>query len=461
MTELRSIPKSPPPWLFALTGMPYGVVGSFAASVMPYLTRHADIDVGDIGWYVTLLFVPPMLQFLYTPIVDFGPKRKHWLMIVTAVGAACLVAACVTPIPDHLTLFLTFAFLAQTVSGLVGSCNGALLATTIPDHQRGKAGGWYNVGNLCGGGISAAIAIYMTGNDFDPLVIGLVLAAMMIVPSFAVLVIVEPLREKQGVSAAFASTLRDVASVLFSKVGITGILLCLSPVGTAALSNYFSAIGIDYVRAELAPPSPELVTIVKCALLLDPGEATTALSDLVANDRAASLLAVLQGPLGQTMIAIGALGGGYLCDRYNRRALYLLSGALTAACGIAMALSPRTELTFIWGVLAYSLITGFCFAAFYATVLETIGKGGRAAATQYSLFVAAGNAAIAYVGLVDTRFHEEHGVEGVVASDAALNLAGVAVLGVAFWSLGMFKRKPTPAPDVELPVARVVAPDDL
>ena len=440
-------PKSPPPWLFALTGMPYGVVGSFASAVMPYLTRHAGIDVGDIGWYVTLLFVPPMLQFLYTPIVDFGPQRKHWLIIVTVIGAACLVAACVTPIPEHLTLFLVFAVAAQTVSGLVGSCNGALLATTIPDHQRGKAGGWYNVGNLCGGGLSAAIAIYMTGNEVDPLLIGLVLAAMMIVPSLAVLAIVEPPREHQGVSAAFATTLRDVGSVLFSKAGITGILLCLSPVGTAALTNYFSAIGIDYVRSELPAPPSEIVAIVRYALLLEADAAKAVLADLAANDRATSLLAVLQGPLGQVMIALGALGGGYLCDRFNRRAMYLLSGALTAVCGIAMALSPRTEITFIWGVLSYSLITGFCYAAFYATVLETIGKGGRAAATKYSLFVAAGNAAIAYVGLVDTRFHENHGVEGVVGSDAALNLAGVVVLGIVFWSLGLFKRKPAVDPD--------------
>jgi hypothetical protein len=32
---------------------------------------------------VTLTFVPPMLQFLYAPVVDIGPKRKHWLLIVT------------------------------------------------------------------------------------------------------------------------------------------------------------------------------------------------------------------------------------------------------------------------------------------------------------------------------------------------------------------------------------------
>jgi hypothetical protein len=85
-----------------------------------------------------------------------------------------------------------------------------------------------------------------------------------------------------------------------------------------------------------------------------------------------------------------------------------------------------------------ALITGFCYSSFTATVLETIGKGGRAAATQYSLFVAAGNLAILYVGLIDTRFDKAHGVEGVIASDATLNIIGVVVLAIVFWRLGSF-----------------------
>ena len=136
-----------------------------------------------------------------------------------------------------------------------------------------------------------------------------------------------------------------------------------------------------------------------------------------------------------------ALIGGFVCDRVNRRAMYLLSGALTALCGLAMMLSPRTELTYEWGVMLYALITGFCYASFTAAVLDTIGDGGKAAATQYTLFVAAGNAAIFYVGLVDTRFAAKYGVEGVVASDAGLNMIGVIVLGIVFWQLGAFGKR--------------------
>ena len=421
----RMTTRRPPPWLFALTGMPYGVVGSFTGVVVPFLARSAGIGVGRIGEIVTLLFVPAVLQFLYAPIVDLGPRRKHWLLIVTVAGAACLVGAFAMPLPDQIVPFLVFAIAAQMISGLVGSCNGGLLATTITDDKRGRAGAWYNIGNLCGGGISGALAVYLIGHGWEPVVVGLVLAAMMIAPALAALAIDEPAREKRrAIREVFADLLRDVGRVLFSRSGATGILLCLSPVGTAALVNYFSALAVDYVRPELAAEMAKL----------DPAAAKVLL-----DERVSEVVAFVGGPVGQVLTAVGALLGGYLCDRANRRAMYLLAGGLTAVCGIGMALSPPSESTFVWGALTYALITGFCYSAFTATVLETIGEGATAASTRYSMFVAAGNLAITYAGFVDTRFSEVH-VEHVVWSDAALNLGGVAILGVVFWRLGLFAK---------------------
>ena len=397
-----------------MTGMPYGVVGSFVGSVMPYMTADAGIDVDAIGWYGALLFIPTVLVFLYTPIIDIGPRRKHWLVLVSAIGAGCLIASCMMPLPQHTTAFLACAFTAQLISGLVGACNGGLMAASMPDQLRGKASGWYNVGNLSGGGLSATVAIWMVGHRLDPRAIGVTLAAMMVLPALAALWVDEPRRPRTSVDEVFRATFGDVGSVLFSRSGLTGIALCLSPVGTAALANYFSGMSRPYGAS-------------------------------------ADTVALVTGVGNVGLTALGALIGGYLCDRFNRRVLYLASGALTALCGLVMALSPRVELTFAIGVATYALITGFCYSAFTSTVLETIGKGGKAAATKYSLFVAAGNLAILYVGFVDTRFDKRHGVEGVIASDATLNIAGVVILAVVFWRLGSFGkwRHPVEQPEPE------------
>ncbi|HMG20682.1 MAG TPA: MFS transporter [Kofleriaceae bacterium] len=395
--------KHPPPWLFAFTGTTYGVVGQFTGLVMPYATEHAGKELGSIGWYNALLFVPTFLLFLYAPLVDIGPRRKHWLVIVAALGAACLAAAFQMPLPEHIPAYLAFGFAAQLISGLVGSCSGGLMAASMPDELRGKAGGWYNVGNLSGGGLFAAIAIAMIGRGVDPKLIGAVVAVMMLGPALAALWIDEPPRPHAPVREVFRQTLREVGGVLLSRTGMTGILLSLSPVGTAALANFFSGMSRPY------GVDADTVAVVT-------GLGTVGLN------------------------ALGAFAGGYLCDRYNRRALYLIAGALTAVCGIAMAVSPRDPTTYVIGVTTYALITGFCYAAFTAYVLETIGKTDRTAATKYSLFTAASNLAITYVGWIDTRFSDQHGVEGVVTSDAALNLIGVAVLGLVFWRLGSFGR---------------------
>ena len=48
------------------------------------------------------------------------------------------------------------------------------------------------------------------------------------------------------------------------------------------------------------------------------------------------MVAFVNGPVNGLVTAAGALIGGYLCDRMNRRAMYLLSGGLTAIVGIVM-----------------------------------------------------------------------------------------------------------------------------
>jgi PAT family beta-lactamase induction signal transducer AmpG len=395
-----------PPWLFAITSVPFGIVGAFCGTTMPFLTRRAGISVENIGWFGLATMIPPMLQFLYAPIIDIGPRRKHWLVIVTVLGAACLCAAMMMPLPSRVGAFLGFTVAGQLISGLVGSCNGGLLATTMPNSLRGAASGWLNTGNLSGGAIGAWVAIKMTQRGAAPLTLGLTVAVTMIIPSLAALFIVEQARVRRRAREIFSTTIGGIWSVAKSRPGFTGMLFCLSPVGTAALLNYFSALAVDYRASD-------------------------------------DMTAFVVGPANGLLTAAGSLVGGYLCDRMNRRVAYLASGALTAICGLAMSFAPLQPATYAIGVCTYLFIAGLCYAAFSAVVLEAIGRAGAAASTQYTLFTAAGNAAIGYVGFVDTRFHEHHGPRGLLRVDAGLNLIGIAVLGLMIYFL--FRNKPLEA----------------
>ena len=407
------VERRPPPWLFGIVGIPYGVGGSFVSAVMPYLADRAKFDLQTIGWFFALLFWPTVVQFLYAPIVDVGMRRKHWFVVVSIAGAACFAAAIATPIDTHRDQFLAFAFWGQLLTGLTGSCNGGLLALTMRDDQRGKAAGWLNVGNLSGGAAAAWLTLYLLANDVDPALVGVIYAAMIVVPGLPILFVDEPPLERRSARAVFGDMWRGAREVLWNKQGLTGFALCLSPVGTAALAQFFPAFKTPFHATD---QSVEIVS----------------------------------GPGAALLTALGAGIGGWLCDAYSRRALYLASGVLTAICGVAMALGGRSDTAFLWGALAYTLVMGFCFAAFTSVVLETIGTGGRAASTRYALFVAAGNFAIWYVGIADTRFGGTvRGADGkdvpvvgdVIACDVVLNVIGVVVLAIAFWKLGSFVRR--------------------
>lgn len=386
-------PRHAPPWLFGITSIPYGMVGSFVAVILPFLTRKSGISVENIGWFGFAAMIPTTLQFLYAPLVDIGPKRKQWLVIVTVLGGACLCAAMMMKLPEEKGAFLAFTIAGQAISGLVGSCNGGLLATTMPDELRGAAGGWLNAGNLGGGAFGTWIALEMINRKAAPLTIGLTIAALMIIPSLAALTIVEQERAKRSPREVFGTMVGDVWRVAKSRPGWSGMLFCLSPVGTAALVNYFAGVAADYRASD-------------------------------------GMVAFVNGPVNGLLTAAGSLIGGYLCDRMNRRGAYLLSGGLTAIVGIVMSFMPTGPMTYAIGVSVYLFVTGFCYAAFSAVVLESIGRAGAAASTQYTLFTAAGNAAIAYVGLVDTRFHHTWGVNGLLRVDAGLNLIGIVLLSL-------------------------------
>lgn len=399
-----------PPWLFGVTGIPYGIVGAFAGTTMPFLARKAGIEMEQIGWFGFATMIPPMLQFLYAPIIDVGPKRKVWLVLVSALGALCLAGAMMMPLPSRVGAFMGLTVAGQLISGLVGSCNGGIISASMPNELRGKTAGWLNTGNLTGGAIGASVSLWMTTHNLDPRLIGVALFAMMIVPSLAALAIPEPERDREPLGVVFTGMLRDVWGVIRVRKGWTGVLLCASPVGTAALLNYFSALAEDY-------HAPEKVVVF------------------------------VNGAASGLVTAVGALVGGWVCDRMSRRAAYLWSGALTAIVALAMGAAPLTPQTYTIGVLTYLFVAGICYAAFSAFIFEVVGDSiGKAAATQYTLFTAAGNLAIAYVGKLDTHYHKAHGVRGVLVADAVQNVVGIVVLVALFWLVLDRHQKASPQP---------------
>ena len=393
--------RAPPPWLFGLCSVPFGVGAAFCGVALPKLLRDTGVPVATIAGYAALVLAPAAWQFLWAPLIDLGPRRRSWLLFVSAIGALAFAAALLVPLPARVDLFVALSFIGSIFTGLVGSCCGGLMATTLEPGSRGPASGWYNAGNLGGAALGGGMVLTL-GRLFSPGVAAVAIALAVFVPSFAALFIDEERRPRRRLNELFPAMVRDVWRTARSRAGWTGILFCLSPVGTAALLNLFSAVARDYGASD-------------------------------------SLTEMINGYWGGLVTAVGSLFGGYLVSRMRPRSCYLLAGGLTAACAASMIYLPLTPASYAIGGLAYLFVGGICYAAFSAVVLEAVGRAGDSASTQYTLFTAAGNMAISYVAFFDGMGYARTGTAGMLATDALLNLAGI---GLLVFMLSRLRRRP-------------------
>jgi len=218
------------------------------------------------------------------------------------------------------------------------------------------------------------------------MIVGLLIAA----PSAVVLAIHEPRRPNPGVRQRAVIMLRELRATFSRRQVWLAVAFFVSPVGSGALLNLFSGIAVDFHAG---------TTVV--------------------------IVAAIGGGL---LTAVGALIGGFICDRFNRWRLYPVTGLLAAITAGAMMLGPSTPATYLAGVAAYSLAAGFGYAAFMALALELLAEGTNASGTQFTLFIAATNIPLVYMLWIEGLAHTHFGVHGMLAVDAAAN----AAFGVLF-----------------------------
>jgi hypothetical protein len=402
-----------PPPVFAITIVPFAAAVGYLSIAAPYWLAVRGVSVAAIGAVSGVALAPHGLKMLWAPILDVGARRRAWFATMTLATAAGLAWLAVLPAPEqHLGLFTAVALAANVAATTsCAAADGLMALTTAPD-RKGSAAAWRMAGNVGGTGVLGALLLWLAKRS-SVAAAGMALAALTAATALAALVIHEPYaspapRERDeraaprdagpgAVSLALsglAAVLRDAWRTLRSREGWTAAVICAVPVGAGALTNLFSSLAPEYHASD-------------------------------------DLVAVVNGLWGGVVGAAGSFAGGWLADRMNRRLAYAASGALIAACALAMMAAPMTPLTFAWGTLSYNFATGVAFAALAAFVLELEG-GGIAAATNFTLFISIANLAGSYVTALDGWASEFRGLgaRATLAADAALTVAGIAVLGV-------------------------------
>ncbi|HEV2691711.1 MAG TPA: MFS transporter [Verrucomicrobiae bacterium] len=382
-------PRHVHPWVFMALIIPFGAASGYVTVTLAYQLKQAGASVAQIAALSALGVLPQTWKFLWAPVVDITLNQKRWYIIA---GILCAIGTGMTGFfpatKTGLTALSTLFFFTSVATTFLAMAVESLLAYSTPEESKGHVAGWYQAGNLGGGGIGGGLGLYLVGCLPAPWMASSIVGGLCLlccVPLFLVPTPERPPRHP-AVLKNIAAMLQDLWELMRNRSGILAFILCFLPIGTSAVG--FSAIADEWKASS-------------------------------------HTVALINGVLGGVICAVGCILGGWMCDRMNRQRAYVVFGVLQAASGVAMALFPRTQAEFVVWVSVYMFTAGLSYAAFSAFVLEVIGKG--AAATKYNALASLSNVPIYYMTNIDGWAHDRWNSAAMFYTESGLAVISAVV----------------------------------
>lgn len=392
------------PLLWCILMMPFGISSGFVSIALAAQGKAAGLSVGDIASLVALTLLPHTWKFLWAPVTDITLTKRRWYLASNLVASLGIASFALLPIgPGTLGILQLVVFLQSLSTTTLGMAVEALMAHTVPRDEIGRASGWFQAGNLGGGGLGGGLGLMLVG-AIGATGATLTVATLSLACTIAVFMVhdVPAVAADRGPLHATVAALKDLWQVVKTRAGTAALVICFVPVGSGAAQSLFVAISKDW-----------------------------AVSD--------NVVAVSNGALTGGVAAVGCFVGGWISDKLGRKRGYAAAGALLAAVAIGMAIAPRTPEMYVGFCMLYALVVGMCYGTFTGLVLDTIGAG--AAATKYNAFASLSNIPIMYMTVVNGAAHSAWGATGLLLVDAAAGLIGLAVFGAFLLMVAVVVRR--------------------
>lgn len=387
-------------WLVMALLFPSGMSAGLSMVVLPYLLSKQGAPLHRVGATMALSALPYAWKLLLGPVVDLWIRRRSWYLVMTLVGALDMVLIC-SLFQRGLTqsVALDGLLVLMSLSGaLADNAVGSLCATLVRANQQGRASSFFAIGQICWYGVLGAVMLmlleppqFVRGvfGGASLLTIGVSCALAMVAVGSLSLFLPEPRRVRSEGYQEFKVITRDAWDLVRSREGWAALLISSLPLGTAAVTNLQNAMALEY-RAT------------------------------------AQQLAFFSG-IGSTLTSIlGSLIAGALVDRYERRVIYIGTSLALGAFSMFMALMPATPFVYCSSLLIYGLLSGACYASFFAYVFG-LARGRAAATTAVGLYCGAGSLAIAYMTFLEGWAYAFGGRVGLYMMDAWSNILGALV----------------------------------
>ena len=386
--------------------VPFGAMGGYLSVAIGYQLTQAGVGVEEVAALVAASYLPQTWKFLWAPLADTTLSRKTWYLLAGLISAlGIFVTGAVPANTASLPLLYAAVLISNVASTFLAMATESLMAYNTPPELQGRAGGWFQAGNLGGNGLGGGAGLWLAQTLPDPWMAAAAIAVACALCCAALWFVPEPppIPRTGKYGRQLIAVLKDLWQVARSRAGILALLICFLPIGSGAASNLWSAVADDWQAS-------------------------------------ANTVALATGVFSGIISALGCLAGGYGADRMERKTAYAVYGLLMAMSTVAMAVAPRTETMYVVFTLIYAFIQGLTYAGFTAVVLETIGLG--AAATKYNLYASLSNMPIAYMTVVDGWAHTRWGAAGLLDIEAAFGVVGI----VAFIAVAMaLSRRTLPA----------------
>lgn len=402
--------------LYFCQGFPWG----FATIALLAILSEAGHDKAETATVVALAILPWTFKFLWAPLIDslrlpaLG-LRRPWIAFAQLMMAGTLLGAATSGGMDQdatLQYLAWVFFIHNCFASLQDVATDALAVDLLLDSERGRVNGMMWGSKLLGmafGGAGMAIVISQTS-----LQTAVLLQAFLVM---AVLVLVIAWRERPGEKLFPWSPGR--------AAGATG--------GAA----FAPLLTVRELKRALSTRTTFMLVLVAATLLLASGLYEPLTVELFVQQLgwSAERFAVANGTWGVLAELCGALLGGFLCDRYGRRRMLRIGLVMTGVTLLTFGLTIETLagshyphvllLPLFKGSLAFATVSAF---SLYMKVCWT-----RAAATQFTLYMAMGNVGYA----VGAKLHAWIGLTGLSPS-----LADFYVLGglLALFPLVLLRR---------------------
>ncbi len=387
-------------WLFGVLIAPNAMLShGLVSGTLSLLLRQQGVGLARCASIVSLLTLPFVINFLWSPITDFGLRRRNWIIVAAAVAGALVVAAFSMP---NLTspIALALLFVSSCFGQLVLVSCGGMMGLLSSESARRRAGSYYQAGSLAFGA-AGVFVISMLAGRLNLHALSWVIALMVTLPGLAALA--TPVQEKI-VRESFCEELRQMGRefrrtfLRWEAVPYT-LVLC-SPLGTGAVIGLLTGLARDYQVS-------------------------------------AHQVAWMNGLAALVLTPTGAVAASRLPVRMKSTIGFLATSAINASTLVVLWVGPLRPATYFVSTTLFLFTIGACYAMYTAVALDFLGDSGKSGCARFSIINSIGNGPVTYMDWLDGRGYAQWGPRGLPATDAVLGLAASGLWMVYF----LFRRK--------------------